>query len=36
MAVARLLGMTELKDLVSRAAPDAENIRPLDPGAPPS
>ena len=34
MAVARLLGMTELKDLLTRAAPDADEIRPLDPGPP--
>ncbi|MGB2615296.1 MAG: murein biosynthesis integral membrane protein MurJ [Phycisphaerae bacterium] len=35
MAVARLLGMTELKDLLTRAAPDAD-VPPLDPGPPAS
>ena len=33
IAVARLLGMTELADLLSRAAPDSD-AAPLDPGAP--
>jgi len=34
IAVARFLGMTELKDLFSRAAPDPDDAPPLDPGAP--
>jgi putative peptidoglycan lipid II flippase len=36
MAVARLLGMTELGDLLTRAAPDAEAGPPVDPGPPAS
>ena len=34
LLVARLLGMTELKDLLTRAAPDPDDAPPLDPGAP--
>ena len=34
LLVARLLGMTELKDLLTRAAPDPDAAPPLDPGAP--
>ena len=34
LLVARLLGMTELKDLLSRPAPDSDDAPPLDPGAP--
>jgi putative peptidoglycan lipid II flippase len=34
IAVARFLGMTELKDLLTRAAPDPDDAPPLDPSAP--
>ena len=34
IAVARFLGMTELADLLTRAAPDPDDAPPLDPGAP--
>ena len=36
IAVARFLGMTELADLLTRAAPDPDDAPPLDPGAPAS